>query len=103
MEFGDIIEEARIKAGLNQKQLAARIIKQDGEHISAPYLNDIERNRRTPSSDHMIEQFSEVLEIQPELLYYASGKIPAWAYDHKVNEERVIDAFEAFKRVLYDK
>jgi len=102
MQFGDIIQDARVKAKLKQKELAACIIKEDGEHISAPYLNDIERNRRTPSSDHMIEQFSKVLKISPELLYYAAGKIPAWAYDYRVNEERVITAFEAFKLELYN-
>ncbi|HEX8178630.1 MAG TPA: helix-turn-helix transcriptional regulator [Pyrinomonadaceae bacterium] len=67
MQFGDIIQDARVKAELKQKELAARILKEDGKHISAPYLNDIERNRRTPSSDHMIEQFSKVLKIRPEL------------------------------------
>ena len=102
MQFGNIIQEAREKAELNQKQLAACIIKEDGKHISAPYLNDIERNRRTPSSDHMIEQFSKVLKISPELLYYAAGKIPPWAYDYRVNEECVIAAFEAFKLKLYN-
>lgn len=103
MEFGEIIEEARVKAKLNQKQLAARILKEDGEHISAPYLNDILGGRRTPTSDHMIEQFSKVLNIQPELLYYAAGKIPAWAYDIKADEARVIEAFEAFKQALHNR
>lgn len=103
MKFGEIIEEARVKAELNQKQLAARILKEDGEHISAPYLNDILSSRRTPTSDHMIEQFSKVLNIQPELLYYAAGKIPPWVYDPKADKECVLDAFEAFKQALQNK
>jgi len=103
MEFGEIIEEARVKAGLNQKRLAARILKEDGEHISAPYLNDILGGRRTPTSDHIIEQFSKVLKIRPELLYFAARKIPLWAYDRKADEEVVIDAFEAFKKALQNR
>jgi transcriptional regulator with XRE-family HTH domain len=102
MQFGNIIVEARVNAGLNQKQLAARIVKEGGEHISAPYLNDIERNRRTPSSDHMIEQFSTVLKIRPEILYYAAGRIPPWAFYYEVKQESVIAAFAAFRRALYD-
>lgn len=102
MEFGEIIEEARVRAKLNQKQLAARILKEDGEHSSAPYLNDILGGRRTPTSDHIIEQFSKVLKIRPELLYYVARKIP-YGYARKADEELVIDAFDAFKKALQNK
>jgi transcriptional regulator with XRE-family HTH domain len=98
--FGKIIIRARKEAGLNQKQLAARIKKEDGEPISPPYLNDIEHDRRTPSSDHMIEQFSRTLQIPAVILYYTARRVPASAYKGKVREERVIAAFEAFQRVL---
>jgi transcriptional regulator with XRE-family HTH domain len=100
MKFGRIIASAREREGINQKQLAGRILKEDGRPISPPYLNDIEHNRRTPSSDHMIEQFAEALDIHPELLYYAARKIPASAYKVTAGEDRVIAAFEAFQRVL---
>jgi len=100
MQFGRIITDAREREGLTQKELAARVLKEDGTSISAPYLNDIEHNRRTPSSDHMIEQFADVLDIHSELLYYAARKIPASAYKFKVSEDRVIAAFEAFQRQL---
>jgi transcriptional regulator with XRE-family HTH domain len=100
MKFGRIIASAREREGLNQRELAALILKEDGEPISPPYLNDIEHNRRTPSSDHMIEQFAEALDIHPELLYYAARKIPASAYKVKVGEDRVIAAFKAFQGVL---
>jgi transcriptional regulator with XRE-family HTH domain len=66
MEFGNIIEEARINARLNQKELAARIIKEDGNHISAPYLNDIEAKASKASTTPLIslEQAAHALECE---------------------------------------
>ena len=46
--FGTIISEARRAAGLSQKELAAKVKKEDGQPISAQYLNDIEHDRRNP-------------------------------------------------------
>jgi transcriptional regulator with XRE-family HTH domain len=100
MTFGRIITLAREEASLNQKQLAALIKKENGVSISAPYLNDIEHDRRTPSSDYMINEFSRVLQIPVAVLYYAARRLPASAYKFRVDKERVIAAFEAFHREL---
>jgi ribosome-binding protein aMBF1 (putative translation factor) len=43
--FGQTIADARKRAGLSQKGLAARIKKDDGQSISAQYLHDLERDR----------------------------------------------------------
>ena len=40
--FGEVIAEARRKANLTQRQLAALIKNEEGRGISGPYLNDIE-------------------------------------------------------------
>jgi transcriptional regulator with XRE-family HTH domain len=101
--FGRIIAKARQETNLNQKQLAALIKKENGIAISAPYLNDIEHDRRTPSSDYMIKEFSRVLQIPAEILYYAARRVPAYAYRSQYNEERVIAAFKAFQRELHGK
>jgi transcriptional regulator with XRE-family HTH domain len=98
--IGSIIKQARMKAGLNQRQLAARIKKEDGESISQPYLNDIENDKRSPSSDHLIEEFARVLKIDRAMLYLAAGKLPASSVDHAGNR-RVINAFRAFVRELH--
>jgi ribosome-binding protein aMBF1 (putative translation factor) len=45
--FGTIISEARRAAGLSEKELAAKVKKEDGQPISAQYLN-IEHDRRNP-------------------------------------------------------
>lgn len=101
MTFGSIIVRERRKAGLNQKELAAYILKEDGKPISAPYLNEIEHDRRTPTSDYLIEEFARVLKIEPQLLYFLARKIPAYDITLTQSEDtRVMNAFRAFEREL---
>ena len=73
MTFGQSISEARKRKNLSQRQLAARVTKEDGQPISPQYLNDFERDRRVPSSDRMIEQLAEVLGISKYVLYHRAG------------------------------
>lgn len=96
MSFGKVIVEAREKALMKQKDLAARIKKKDGSPITTPYLNDIEHDRRTPSSEHLIKQFSEILNIPIEVLYYHAQVIPPKAYKSWANTEQIVSAFKKF-------
>ena len=98
MTFGQVIAEARKAANLSQKELAALIRKEDGEPISPQYLNDIERDRRNPPSDFLIEQFAKELKIDVARLYYWAKKIPADIAPSKENEARFVTAFKAFRR-----
>jgi transcriptional regulator with XRE-family HTH domain len=100
MTFGTIIKQARLDAKLSQKQLASLIIKEDGEPMSPPYLNDIEHDRSTPSSHHLIKEFARVLKVEPEILYFAAGRIPKFRSVRKVERENVVAAFRAFERAL---
>jgi len=100
MTFGEIISKARKEKGLNQKQLAALIKKEDGQAISAPYLNDIEHDRRSPSSDHIIEQFAGALDLEPETLYFAARRIPPYIYKTPANEKVMADAIRALYRFV---
>jgi transcriptional regulator with XRE-family HTH domain len=68
--FGRAIQEARTDAGLTQKALAARL------DISPQYVNDIERNRRKPPPDDLIERCASTLGIDAMELYVLSGRIP---------------------------
>jgi len=68
MTFGGTVSEARRRRNLNQRQLAARVIKEDGRPISPQYLNDFEHERRTLSSGHLIEQVAEALGISEYVL-----------------------------------
>lgn len=74
--FGKTISDARKKARLSQKQLAAKIKKEDGEAISPQYLNDIEHDRRNPSGEYLIEQFAKVLGLPKDSLMAAAGTLP---------------------------
>jgi len=103
MSFGCVVAEARKKLGLSQKELATKIIKEDGEPISPQYLNDIEHDRRSPSSDHIIEQFSKVLSIKPEVLYYWAGKFPKDIKENPADEAKVVRAYTAFRKAIKGK
>lgn len=75
--FGKEIARARKARALSQKELASRILKEeDGKAISPQYLNDIEHDRRSPTSDHLIRQFATVLDIDENTLFVLAGKIP---------------------------
>src|SRR5260370_3760559 len=77
MSFGRVITEARKKAELSQKQLAERIKKEDGEAISPQYLNDIERDRRNPPSEHLIVQFPKELKLSKDYLMAPVRSLPS--------------------------
>jgi transcriptional regulator with XRE-family HTH domain len=96
--FGTYIVEARKKRKMSQKELAAKIKREeDDQPISPQYLNDIEHDRRSPSSDHLIEQFALVLDLAPDYLRYLLGKLPD---DRRKNlsEREVEKAFMAFRK-----
>jgi transcriptional regulator with XRE-family HTH domain len=97
--FGSYIADARKNIPLSQKQLAERILREeDGQPISPQYLNDIERDRRSPTSDHLIQQFATVLKIDPDYLHYLAGKLPDEIRAKNLSVEAVKAAFTAFRR-----
>jgi transcriptional regulator with XRE-family HTH domain len=101
MTFGKIIAKMRQEKGLSQKQLATLIKKEDGHPISAPYLNDIEHDRRSPSSDRIIQQFAQALGIEPEVLYFATRRIPPYFYETTpASDKLIIAALRAGQKVL---
>src|SRR6266849_968538 len=100
MTFGEKIAEARKRAGLSQKDLATKIFKDDGEAISPQYLNDIEHNRRNPTSAEMIDQFAKVLKLPPEVLYFLAGKLTEDLKKSPVDNEKIVAAYKAFRRAI---
>ena len=74
--FGPVISQFRKEKGLSQKELAARIKREDGDPISPQYLNDIERKRRNPPGDHLLRQFALVLGIDPDYLFSLANRLP---------------------------
>lgn len=100
MTFGRFISQARKRAGLSQKDLAQRIKKEDGSSISPQYLNDLERDRRNPPSDHLLHQFARVLALDHDHLHFLAGQLPEDVRQDVYDGERVTAAFKAFRREL---
>lgn len=98
--FGQIIAEARKRVGYSQKDLAARITKEDGTPISPQYLNDLERDRRNPPSEHFLKQFSRELGIPLEYLLFVAGEYPEDLRTESHKPEKVEAAFRAFRKAL---
>ena len=95
--FGRAISQARKALGWSQKKLAQKILREDEESISPQYLNDIEHDRRRPSSDRMVQQFADVLGMETDWLYYLAGKFPADLRERKLTQQQVAKAMVAFR------
>lgn len=95
--FGGYIAEKRKNEGISQKELASIIIKEDGESIAAQYLNDIERGRRNPSSDHLVRQFAEKLNLKSDYLFFLAGKFPN-DVTRNLTPDKVAKAMVAFRQ-----
>ncbi len=98
--FGEIISEKRKEIGLSQKELAAKILKEDGQPISPQYLNDLERDRRNPPAEFLIEQFATALAISSEQLYYCAGELAPDMKEANVDGKLVVEAYTAFRKVI---
>lgn len=96
--FGQAISALRRDQGLNQKELASRIQREDGACISAQYLNDIEHDRRNPSSDHLIRQMATALHADPSFLSFMAGQLPPEIRDLPLDEARLRRALAAFRQ-----
>lgn len=102
--LGQLISQARKKRQLSQKQLAALIHREDGNPISPQYLNDIERDRRTPG-DHVLEQLASVLGLDSSLdwMYYLVGKWPDDLKELSMDADTFTDKMRVFRRGSGDK
>lgn len=98
--FGSAISEARKAKGWALKDVAARVRREDDDTISPQYLNDIEHDRRSPSSDRMVQQFAEALGIDRDWLYYLAGRFPEDVRDKNLSQKQVSEAMVAFRKNL---
>lgn len=95
--FGQAIGNARKKKGLSLKEVAEKVRREDGEPISPQYLNDIEHDRRSPSSDQLVQQFSEALDLERDWLYFLAGRFPEDIRSKKLSAQEVTQAMRAFR------
>ncbi|MCU9849267.1 helix-turn-helix domain-containing protein [Defluviimonas sp. WL0024] len=99
--FGQAISKARKAIGFSQKELAARVMKEEaGGSISPQYLNDIEHDRRSPSSGHLIRQFSGILNIPQDYLFALAGRLPDDLRPNTTDPDKVVKAFAVLRRTL---
>jgi transcriptional regulator with XRE-family HTH domain len=102
---GQMIREARVKVGMTQKELAAKISRKEehpgGEKGIAPqYLNDIEHDRRTPP-EYIIRQIAKVLDLTKEKadhMVFLVGSIPEDILQSGISEQAVREAVKAFRK-----
>jgi len=98
--FGEYIAARRKALKLTQKDVALQLIKDDGIPISLSYFHDIEAGKRNPPNDQIIEQLAAILGIRAELLYFQAERMPADFKREGVPEERILAAYEAFRREI---
>lgn len=98
LTFGKIVLEARKKKGYTLRECARLILKKDNTHISFPYLNDLENDRRLPS-EHIIKQLSLVLEIPVEYLYFYAEIFPK-GLNKNASQDVIVSAYKSFVRSL---
>ena len=98
--FGGAIAHARKDRGLSQKELASRIKREDGVPISPQYLNDIEHDRRSPSSDRLVGQFATMLGIDLDYLYFLADRVPEDLRKSGLSQQEVSEGMMAFRRRL---
>lgn len=73
--LGRVIAERRANLGLSLKDLGRIVHKEDGHGVSAQYLHDIERDRRTPSP-HVLTELARALGVDPYYLAAVAGQCP---------------------------
>jgi transcriptional regulator with XRE-family HTH domain len=97
-QLGDVINQARRARRLTLRQLAEKVRKEDGQPISPQYLNDIELNRRVPST-YVLQELARELELSQDMLLMLAGAgatvMREYLKEHPQQEEEVIQLFRA--------
>ena len=100
MTFGEAITQARKDKKLSQKEVAAATLKEDGESISAQYLNDIEHDRRNPPGEAIMRQLATTLDLDVDYLFFLAGRLPSDVLELSQDREGISHAMRAFRRNL---
>ena len=100
--FGGAVSAKRKELKLSQKALAERVLKEDGTSITPQYLNDIEHDRRSPTTDQMVGALADALGLDREYLFVLAGKVPPeeLRLAAAARPEQVKAAMVAFRKTL---
>jgi len=85
MSFGEYLRELRLEKGLSQRELAERV------GVTFPYISKIENNNLAAPSEKILEKIASNLEVDPDILIVAAGKIPSYI------ESFIVKDFETIK------
>lgn len=94
MQFGDYITRKRQERRMSQKELA------DFLDISYPYMCDIEKDKRSPKGQDIIENIAYYLKLDPDYLYYLTDQIPV-IDRRRLDEEQFKNAYSAFRETRH--
>lgn len=87
---------------MSQKALANLIQIEDdlgnSKQMSPQYLNDIEHDRRSPSSAALVKQFSNALGLDEEYLMFLAGRWPEKVRNSIKSQDEFGKAMQAFRR-----
>ena len=100
--LGQTIREARVRAGMTQKELAAKIIRkeeysEEQKSITPQYLNDIEHDRRTPP-EYVTRQIAKHTGLDPDYLVLLAGSVPEAILRTGITEEAAKEAVKLFRK-----
>src|ERR1700730_8080305 len=97
--FGQVLREARKKAALTQREIAAKLKREDGRPVDPPYLNAVEHDHRYPPEDYLIEQMAKIVGVSPDVLYFHANRQPP-DVKTEADQERLETAYRAFRKAL---
>ena len=103
LTFGKEIARLRKEQNLSQKALAKKVLKEDNTPITPQYLNDIEHDRRNPTSDELIKSFSRALNLSQDAedyLFFVAGKLPQ--YVRNISKDEFLDVVCVFRKQKKD-
>jgi transcriptional regulator with XRE-family HTH domain len=95
--LGSQIAADRKKKLISQKELAGQVRKEDGQSISPQFLNDVERDRRRPSS-YILREIADVLGTNVDEYHLLAGQLPPDLMAGEGAPERVAEVMKAFRR-----
>jgi transcriptional regulator with XRE-family HTH domain len=97
--LGTELAAARKREGKSLREMAARILKDDGTSITPQYLNDLELNHRTPSPT-VLDQLAKVYGFDSDYLYHLAGTLPKDIQSRGASQHEVVEAYRAFRKKL---
>lgn len=95
--LGQQIAADRKRLEMSQKDLASRVIKEDGQPVSPQFLNDVERDRRRPSG-YILKGIADVLGKNVDEYHLLAGQLPPDVISGQAPPGRFEEVMKAFRR-----